>query len=128
MIGPVVRNETGPSESVSPPLRAFSLFSSLFSPPASPSIQTATASLPRSLYHTAHVSMTLSKPAYLLSVSPPHPIQATTSLTHSDPPKANLPLPTCMQLTSTSLLPSPPTVAPVRLHGNERSVVCVCVS
>uniref|UniRef100_A0A4W5QEB8 Son of sevenless homolog 1 (Drosophila) n=1 Tax=Hucho hucho TaxID=62062 RepID=A0A4W5QEB8_9TELE len=65
------------------------------------------------------------------------------SLTHSDPLKAslpvvsvpphtpskpNLPLSTCMQLPSTSLLASPPTVAPVRLHGKERSVVCVCVS
>uniref|UniRef100_A0A673YW84 Son of sevenless homolog 1 (Drosophila) n=1 Tax=Salmo trutta TaxID=8032 RepID=A0A673YW84_SALTR len=110
------------------------LFSSLFSPPASPSVQTATASLPRSLYHTAHVSMTLSTASLPVVSAPPHTPSkqlhqlAPPSLTHSDPPKANLPLPTCMQLTSTSLLPSPPTVAPVRLHGNERSVVCVCVS
>uniref|UniRef100_A0A8C7HHE7 Son of sevenless homolog 1 (Drosophila) n=1 Tax=Oncorhynchus kisutch TaxID=8019 RepID=A0A8C7HHE7_ONCKI len=61
----------------------------------------------------------------VVSESPPTPhpsnyINSPPSLTHSEPLKPNLPLPTCMQLTSTSLLPSPPTVAPVCLHGNER--------
>uniref|UniRef100_A0A673ZGW4 Son of sevenless homolog 1 (Drosophila) n=1 Tax=Salmo trutta TaxID=8032 RepID=A0A673ZGW4_SALTR len=86
----VVRNETGSSASVSHSLRAFSL-SSLFSPPASPSIQTATASLSRSPYHMAHVSMTLK--VFLLSVSPHYPsthtnyyINPPPFLTHSDLP------------------------------------------
>uniref|UniRef100_A0A4W5M197 Son of sevenless homolog 1 (Drosophila) n=1 Tax=Hucho hucho TaxID=62062 RepID=A0A4W5M197_9TELE len=133
-IGSVFDSPQGPSSpfhssSLSSSQGLLSLFSFLSS---GLSVQTATASLLRSPYHTAHVSMTLSKPSCCqcpLITHPPTPhtnyINPPPSLTHSDPPKPYLPLPTRMQLPSASLLPSLPTVAPVRLHGKERTVVCV---